>query len=395
MTSAKSAEKSAAEKPAAPSAKPARSAKPDRAVMGLTARFAKRCFIAMVVCTVILICAYYVARAVLMSGWWYGDEPLYPLFSFINRNPEVTVLALSLVGWFIIFVWGLRQALRYLDDVARACEQLVGSSDAAIELPADLYQIEARLNIAKARAREAERQAALEAQRKNDLLVYLAHDLKTPLTSVIGYLRLLHDEPDVPLQVRQRYEGVALERAERLEDLINEFFEVARLNLSESSLSCAPVNLSRMVEQELFEYLPVMGEKGLTYQLDAEADLMVTCDVGKIERVFDNLLRNAVNYCDPNTQIDVRLAREERGGVPGARLRVTNRGNTIAPEQLERLFEQFYRLSSSRDSGTGGAGLGLAIARGLVQAHGGEIHAESSEGTVTFALWLPERPAAA
>ena len=73
---------------------------------------------------------------------------------------------------------------------------------------------------------------------------------------------------------------------------------------------------------------------------------------------------------------------------------MTNRGDTIPAPQLERLFEQFYRMSSSRDADTGGAGLGLAIARGLVHAHGGEIHAESSDGTVTFALWLPRRPPA-
>lgn len=360
----------------------------------LTLRLAKSCLFSMVAWTLGLLAVFLVGQAICQQRWWYGYEPFYPILSFINHNPEFTILVLSLAGWFVIFVWYLRKALRYLDDVAAACEQLVTVRDGAIELPADLRQIEARLNAAQARAREAERQAALEAQRKNDLLVYLAHDLKTPLTSVIGYLGLLRDEPDISLPVRRRYEGVALERAERLEDLVNEFFEVARLNLSEASLSCAPVNLSRMVEQELFEYRPVMDEKGLTYTLDAASDITISCDIGKIERVFDNLLRNAVNYCHPATQIRVSLEREAREGVPGVRLRVTNCGNTIAPEQLERLFEQFYRLSSSRDSGTGGAGLGLAIARSLVQAHGGEIHAESAAGTVTFSLWLPEFPTA-
>ena len=359
-------------------------------------RLVVRCIAVQAAYLALLVAALLVGRYICMQRWWYGDEFGYRLFSTINDNPVLFVAVLFAVGAVAIFLLFWWHTTGYFDRIASACEQLVSADgDASIELPDDLYAIEQRLNAAKRRAVEAERVAAAEVRRKNDLLVYLAHDLKTPLTSVIGYLQLLRDEQDVSPEVRARYEGVALERAYRLEDLVNEFFETARLNLSESSLVCSDVNLSRMVEQELFEYRPVMEPKGLSYRIDAEPDVVVGCDVGKVERVLDNLLRNAVNYSRPETEILIELRSEERSGMPGASLRMTNHGDTIPASQLERLFEQFYRMSSSRDADTGGAGLGLAIARGLVRAHGGEIHAESSDGTVTFALWLPRHPSAA
>lgn len=398
------AEKTAADKPAdqgapaaAPDKRPAPAARPARRrkrsiAMPMFVRLVGRCLALQFVYLVALVASMLIGRLVCGSMIWYGTEPLYWLLHWVNNNPLFAVGSLFVLGslGIVIVVW--YNALRRFDDVAAAAEGIVTARDEPVSLPDDLSQIEARLNAARLHALEAERVAKAEAQRKNDLLVYLAHDLKTPLTSVIGYLRLLHDEQDISPELRQRYEGVALDRAERLEDLVNEFFEVARLNLSEASLVCSDVNLTRMVEQELFEYMPVMEPKGLTYDLEAEPDVTVGCDVGKIERVLDNLLRNAVNYSHAGTKIEVGLKACARDGVDGAELRVANHGDTIATAQLERLFEQFYRLSSSRDADTGGAGLGLAISRGLVQAHGGSIHAESSDGMVTFVVWLPRKP---
>ena len=100
-------------------------------------------------------------------------------------------------------------------------------------------------------------------QRKNDLIVYLAHDLKTPLTSVIGYLNLLVDEPDISAATRARYTGIALEKAERLEELINDFFDITRFNLTTLTLDMENTNLSMMLEQIAFEFRPLLAEKEL------------------------------------------------------------------------------------------------------------------------------------
>ena len=147
-------------------------------------------------------------------------------------------------------------------------------------------------------AREAE-------QRKNDLIVYLAHDLKTPLTSIIGYLTLLRDEPELSPAMRAKYTGIALDKAERLETLINEFFEITRFSLTHLTLQREEVNLTRMLEQVTFEFQPVLAEMDLVWDLSLPPDVVVVCDPDKLERVFDNLLRNANNYSYPGTLIRV------------------------------------------------------------------------------------------
>ena len=235
--------------------------------------------------------------------------------------------------------------------------------------------------------RHALSRAAREAeQRKNELIVYLAHDLKTPLTSVIGYLTLLQDEPDLSPESRARFTGVALDKAGRLEELINEFFDITRFSLSSLTLDVERVNFSRMLEQIAFEFQPLLAEKNLEIDLQVPPDVQAALDPNKMERVLDNLLRNAAYYATPGTRILLAL----RAQSDGVQVLVQNRGKTIPKEKLDRIFERFFRLDESRSSNTGGAGLGLAIAKEIVEQHGGSISAASADGVISFTVSLPQ-----
>ncbi len=225
----------------------------------------------------------------------------------------------------------------------------------------------------------------MSEQRKNDLIVYLAHDLKTPLTSVVGYLTLLRDEKEVSVELRQKYLAISLDKAMRLEDLINEFFDITRFNLTDIELQYSSVNLTRLLEQSAYEFQPMLNEKNLTYSLHAAENIMIKCDADKLQRVIDNLLRNAVFYCYENTVIDIN-AQSSEGCIA---VSIKNRGDHIPPEKLARLFEQFFRLDSSRGTNKGGAGLGLAIAGKIAELHGGTIEAKSEGETVEFVLRIP------
>ena len=208
---------------------------------------------------------------------------------------------------------------------------------------------------------------------------------RSPLTSVIGYLTLLRDEPQLSQELRGRYTGIALEKAERLEDLINEFFDITRFNLSHLELEKQPVDLTRMLEQTASEFQPILSERGMRCQLTLSPKLTCACDPDKLARVFDNLLRNACYYGFPDTAVRVSGQREE-GRVT---LVFANQGRTVPQEKLERIFDRFFRLDSSRATRTGGAGLGLAIAREIVELHGGTISARSGEGEIAFTVCLP------
>ena len=316
---------------------------------------------------------------------WQGWDPRYQLLHWVKENLLLVCSFILLAAGLITACLFIARSLRFLDEIVAASKQLASPDDREIQLPRELKGIQDEMNLARQQALRNAALAQQAEQRKNDLIVYLAHDLKTPLTSVIGYLTLLQEAPELPADLRARYTGIALDKAQRLEELINEFFDITRFNFTSLVLETEHVSLSRMLEQITWEFRPILAEKQLEWQLDLEPGVEMVCDPGKLERVFDNLIRNAVNYSYPGTAISLEM--HSRGEI--AEIQLTNRGRTIPPEKLEHIFEQFYRVDSSRGSRTGGAGLGLAIAREIVERHGGTISAASQEETIRFAVQLP------
>ena len=253
-------------------------------------------------------------------------------------------------------------------------------------IPEELSDFSKNLKQFKLSLLENERARKAAEQQKNDLLIYLAHDLKTPLTSVIGYLSLLDEAVDMPIEQRAKYVGIALDKAYRLEQLINEFFDITRLNLQTLDAQKTRVNLTVLLLQAIGEFYPMFEEKNLRVVQNIESELFLFVDTDKLARVFDNLLRNAVNYSYPDTEI-VFAAHKNGNKII---VSVKNRGEDIPQEKLNRVFEKFYRLDASRGTKSGGAGLGLAIAKEIVEKHGGEISAKSADGTIEFTVSLPQ-----
>lgn len=315
-------------------------------------------------------------------SWPLQNDFIYDLLFWCQSHITELILLCTFCGWIAVTFYFLNQPLRYLDELMAASERLAHPEDRPLVLPRAMKNMEDQLNLVREQALRSAMAAREAEQRKNDLIVYLAHDLKTPLTSVIGYLTLLQDEPQISSDLRARYTGIALDKAERLEDLINEFFDITRFNLSHLELEKCPTDLTRMLEQVANEFQPLFKEKNLRCELDLPKAMMYDCDPDKLARVFDNLLRNAFYYSFPDTAVTV-AGRQTETGIT---LSFTNAGKTIPPEKLSRIFEQFFRLDSSRATHTGGAGLGLAIAKEIVELHGGAIHAESADNQITFLL---------
>lgn len=316
---------------------------------------------------------------------WFGNELLYPIVHWAAEYVVFLYGIVTMVGWLVISYIFISMPLRYLDDLVAAAGELAHPKEDAITLPPAMECVEAQLNLVREQALRDAQTAKIAEQRKNDLIVYLAHDLKTPLTSVIGYLTLLRDEPQISPEIRTKYTGIALEKAERLEDLINEFFEITRFNLSHLELEKQPVDLTRMLQQIISEFQPMLQDQNLTCQLNLPLKLEYNCDPDKLARVFDNLLRNACHYSLHGSAIRI-TGTVESGTVV---LTFVNSGRTIPPEKLKRIFDQFFRLDTSRATRTGGAGLGLAIAKEIVELHGGTITAHSADNQVAFTIRLP------
>ncbi len=352
----------------------------------ISRRLFTRYLFSFLVLLVVLFGGYFTAWFICSRRKWYTDSAYYNTLKTLQYAAPVIIIVSILLG-LILFTWlAVRRPLRYLDEVIDAAKMLSNPSEEPVMLSAELLDVQNELNLAREQSLRNIRAAKEAEQRKNDLVIYLAHDLKTPLTSVIGYLTLLAEEPQISTELRARYTDIALQKAERLEELINEFFEITRFNLTSISLEMERTNLTRMLEQICSEFSPSLKEKDLTLCTEISPDVEILCDRDKLSRVFDNLLRNAVSYSYYGSEIFLGMER----GKSVVRIFVRNQGKTIPKDKLSRVFEQFFRMDSSRSSSTGGSGLGLAIAKEIVELHGGKIYAESENETFTLTVFLPE-----
>ena len=298
-------------------------------------------------------------------------------------------IVLLAVGCAVAATLSARRARR--EERARAAELLrvflAHDLDAREAFPSGWEELALVAADAKRAAAERERQLADESARRSDLVTYLAHDLKTPLTSVIGYLSLLDEVPGMPETQRVRYTGVALDKACRLERLVNEFFDITRYSLTNIEAG--------LLVQLSDEFYPALSAHGNVAQVtvagnvrtvdDPGEPLVVTADAARLARVFGNLLRNAIAYSDEGTPVEI----EATAGEGSVVVTVSDTGATIPSHKLRAIFDRFFRLDESRGSATGGAGLGLAIAREIVELHGGTISAASENGRTTFTVALP------
>jgi two-component system, OmpR family, sensor histidine kinase VanS len=300
-------------------------------------------------------------------------------------NKELITLIVIFILLIILLRFSISWFTKYFDEIGSGMDKLVEESNDEITLSPELDFMENKLNQIKNNL-EKQKKAALDAeQRKNDLVVYLAHDIKTPLTSVIGYLSLLDEAPDMPPEQKSKYVGITLEKAYRLEELINELFEITRFNLQTIVLNKEKINLLFMLQQMADEFYPMLAPQGKQISVNVPDGLTLWGDADKLARVFNNILKNAIAYSDENSVIDISAWQQDENIV----ITFMNQGNPIPQTKIDTIFEKFYRLDAARSSKTGGAGLGLAIAQEIVTAHDGTISVESNPENTTFTVKLP------
>ena len=333
----------------------------------------------------VMVAMAYLAYNVLQGRIWWPTDPLWPILHWLDDNVMLVGVIVCLLGWLVITLWFEALTLRYLHETVRASRQLASRLEEPIVLPAAMKEIQDELNGVRERTQRSAYLAKEAEQRKNDLIVYLAHDLKTPLTSVIGYLTLLSDEPDLTPEMRAKYTGIALDKAQRLETLINEFFEIARFNLTTMQLEVTRIDLTMLLEQLASEFLPILKEKNLTLKSAIEPGVSLVCDPDKLERVFDNLVRNACAAKPADSMVHISCLPQDGGWL----LTVADRGCGIPPHALDKVTEPFYMADKSRARAGGGSGLGLSLCDAIARAHGTALHIESEPGRGTAVrLWL-------
>lgn len=294
----------------------------------------------------------------------------------------VAIVLIFLVLLRLLFMW----FTRYLESINQGIDKLLADDNEPLKLLPEMEPMEMKLNSVKRTLWQRKQDSLLAEQRKNELVMCLAHDIRTPLTSVIGYLNLLEEAQGMPPEQQAKYLRITLDKANRLERMVNEFFEITRYNSQQISLSETSIDLYYMLVQIIDEHSPALSARGNTVVLDADEELHLLGDSEKLARVFNNLLKNAVAYSYPDTEILISAKKVEGIAV----ISFENRGKTIPAPQLKNIFQKFCRLDDARESYTGGTGLGLAIAREIVLLHGGTIEASSFEERIIFTVRLPK-----
>lgn len=313
------------------------------------------------------------------------------LYTFVKSFKIPLAVLIFVAGWLAIMLRALNRSLRYFDELSGAVGKLLADKDAPIELPADLSIARNELAVIRSQSLADERAAHAAEQRKNELVAYLAHDIRTPLTSVLGYLDLLRETTDLPRDTLRKYADIAYTKAERLESLINEFFEITRYNLSAIPIERETVGVRLFCQQVAEAFFPEASARNIRISIDVDGADTFFVDPDKLARALGNVLRNAVAYADANSTIALAARQDARFTT----ITVANRGREISEAHLESIFEKFYRTDSARTTRSGGAGLGLAIAREIVVAHQGDIEAASERGVTVFTLRIPTRGDAA
>lgn len=297
---------------------------------------------------------------------------------------------LGIIIFSVSFLFLQRRSMKYMGEISQAMQNIsegdlhteveVIGDDEFSEMAASLNKMASNIQELMEKERESERT-------KNELITNIAHDLRTPLTSIIGYLELLSGSKidTMPPEMQKKYIDIAYTKAKRLEKLIEDLFGFTKMTYGKVSMKVTQVDIIKLLSQILEEFYPSFADNNLTYELTSNVPAqMIAADGNLLARLFDNLINNAIKYGADGKRILVNV----HGGEELVTVAITNYGRVIPSEELPLIFNKFYRVEQSRSTSTGGTGLGLAIAKNVVDMHGGNIQVTSDLNGTVFTVKL-------
>ena len=336
---------------------------------------------ALIVCVLLsLLILNYSRLMQFLTGMEYTDTRISP--------EGVIVLLIFGIAAYALCVYLLqRRSVNYIKDIADGIEKIAaGDLDTKIEVRGDdeFSQMAEAINNMASDLKELLRLERESEQQKNDLITNIAHDLRTPLTSIIGYLELLTGKNYMMLKEDQRkkYLNIAYTKSKRLEQLTGDLFDFTKLTYGKVTMKMGYVDIVKLLEQLLEEAYPSFKDKGLKYEFRTNtSSCEITADGVLIARLFDNLIGNAIKYGADGKKVIVKFTDDPENDA--VEVKVINFGFTIDEKDLPFIFDKFYRADKARSTQTGGTGLGLAIAKNIAEMHAGSISAQSDlDGTV-------------
>jgi len=320
---------------------------------------------------------------------------LYKKVHSLSEASSVIIFVLTVVIALILFITYFllltRKFVTYINMIGEGINQIsVGnfSNRIIIKNKDEFALIAEKLNDMADNIKNIMENERRSEYAKNELITSVAHDLRTPLTSIIGYLDLVSSK-ELSSETQKEYIEIAYNKSLRLENLIEDLFTYTKFNFGEVKAIFAEVDMVKLINQLLDEFYPSFAEYNLEYSFTMnESAAVIIADGDLLARAFANLISNAIKYGKSGKNILIDLDKSQ----DGVTISITNFGKPIPEKDLEKIFQRFFRVESSRSSETGGSGLGLAIAHTIIQMHGGTIHARSDSCSTVFVVSLANEP---
>jgi signal transduction histidine kinase len=306
----------------------------------------------------------------------------------ITHENSFMALIIAVGAFIILFILITNKKMKYVEEISAGLKEIsTGDLSYRVERKGkdELNTLAGNINHMAEEIEEMIEKERKAEKAKNELITNVSHDLRTPLTSVMGYLGLIRDKKYESEEQMEEYLHIASTKAEKLKLLIEALFEYTKLTNDGTKLKIEEVNINELVEQLIEELIPIFDDNALEVVKNIPSEKMyLKIDSDKMVRVFENILMNAVKYGYKPGQITVDISKQETKLL----ISISNRGDHIEEEDLERLFDRFYRVDKARSTASGGSGLGLAIAKSIVELHNGRIWAKSEGNLITFIIEL-------
>lgn len=321
----------------------------------------------------------------------------YVMDYYINNATRIGVMQYNLIAFlmlsaiiilFIIsFLLLVRKKFTYLKEITQGVQKIAnGELGATIEIKGndELAQLGKNINyMSKELESKFEHERKIESV-KNEFITNISHDLRTPLTSIIGYVDLLRKKEYKEEEQLTEYLNVIYAKSQNLHNLMDELFEYTKLASPDVTMNLSEIELAGLFEQVIGEYIPIIEQAGMAIQKSiTKEELLVKMDVEKMVRVYENLLMNAIKYSRKPSLLKVNLSVHGENAI----FSISNQVENLHNQKVERFFERFYRGDQARKE-DGGSGLGLAIAKKIIELHDGTIEVDYNDGWMTFTIIL-------
>lgn len=350
----------------------------------------------------IIITLSYVIAYIISGGIVYFSHN-FEILPLSLELKNILMTGITFVIFMFIFFKLMKSTMRYLNDLSESIQEVsYGNYEQNLDIEYDdeLGMLAANINGLAKTLKDAEIEAAIlrenerlaydaerkAEQQKNDIITNVAHDLRTPLTSIIGYLDLIKESHDLTNEQVHQYSEVAYTKAIRLQSMMDDLFEFTKLDHAGIKMHLHTINISELLMQLIDEFYPNFQEHHVSPVIDIKnLELYVRGDGQLLARVFENLISNALKYGYDDSQLKIQIVEDEKTIT----IKIMNQGQNISEKDLPNLFEKFYRSDESRGTSQGGTGLGLAIAKQIVEMHKGQILVTSMNEVTTFIVRLP------